>query len=57
MGDGAADGTGKGESRVEGEAAELLGLGSLDVLLDGIHLGGAGRGGRGSTGGRHYHKG
>jgi len=53
VGDGTADGTGKGESRVEVESAELLGSGGLDVLLDGIHLGGAGGGRRGSSGGRH----
>ena len=53
VGDGTADGTSKGESRVEIETAELLGSGGLDVLLDGIHLGGAGRGRRGSSGGRH----
>jgi len=54
VGDGAADGTGKGESGVQSKTAELLGSGGLDVLLDGIHLGGAGGGGRGSTGGRHW---
>lgn len=53
MGDGAADSTGKGESRVKVETAELLGSGSLDVLLDGVHLGGASGGRRGSSGGRH----
>ena len=52
--DGTADSTGKGESRVEGKAAELLGLGSLDVLLDGIHLGGASGLRRNVTSGRHY---
>jgi hypothetical protein len=57
VGDGTADGTGKGESRVEVETAELLGSGSLDVLLDGVHLGGAGRGRRGSSGGRHCSRG
>ena len=54
VGDGTADSTGKGESRVEVKTAELLGSGGLDVLLDGIHLGGAGRGRRGSSGGRHW---
>lgn len=45
MGDGAADSAGKGESRVEGEAGELLGGVGLDVLLDRVQLGAASRGG------------
>ena len=44
MGDGTADSTGKGESGVEGEARLLLGGLSLDVLDDGVDLGGSGRG-------------
>jgi hypothetical protein len=44
VGDGTADGTGKGESGVEGEARLLLGGLSLDVLDDGVDLGGSGRG-------------
>lgn len=43
MGDGTADGAGKGESRVESEAGELGGLIGLDLLDDGIDLGRAGR--------------
>ena len=46
VGQGTADGTGEGESGVEGETAELLGLIGLDVLLDGIELDRAGRAGR-----------
>ena len=53
VGDGTADSTGKGESRVEVKTAGLLDSG-LDVLLDGVHLDGAGRGGRGSSGSRHW---
>lgn len=40
MGDGAADGTGKGESRVESEAGELLrlsDLGDRDLGSGGSH--------------------
>jgi hypothetical protein len=44
VGDGTADSTGKGESGVEGEARLLLGGLSLDVLDDGVDLGGSGRG-------------
>lgn len=44
MGDGTADSTGKGESGVESEAGLLLGSLSLDVLDDGVDLGGTGRG-------------
>lgn len=47
VGEGAADGTGEGEARVEGDARELLGLSSLDVLLDSIDLGATSGGGRG----------
>lgn len=43
VGDGAADGASKGETGVEGEAAQLLGLGSLDILDNGVELGRAGR--------------
>lgn len=49
MSDGAAGSTGEGESRVEGEAGELLGLLSLDGLDDGVDLGRAG----GSSAGSH----
>lgn len=42
VGDGAADGTGKGEARVESKALELLGLAGLDVLDDGVELLGSG---------------
>lgn len=42
VGDGAADSTGEGEAGVEGEAAQLLGLGSLDILDNGVELGRAG---------------
>lgn len=46
VGDGTADGTGKGESRVEVDTAELLwGTLGLDSLLDGVQLAGASRGG------------
>lgn len=44
VGDGTADSTGKGESGVESEARLLLGGLSLDVLDDGVDLGGSGRG-------------
>lgn len=47
MGEGAADGTGEGETRVEGDARELLRLGGLDVLLDSVDLDATGGGGRG----------
>ena len=47
VGEGAADGTGEGEARVEGDARELLGLSGLDVLLDSVDLDAAGGGGRG----------
>lgn len=47
MGEGAADGTSKGEARVEGDTRELLGLSGLDVLLDSVELDAAGGGGRG----------
>ena len=47
MGEGAADGTGEGEARVEGDTRELLGLSGLDVLLDSVELDAAGGGGRG----------
>lgn len=47
MGERAADGTGEGEARVEGDAGELLGLSSLDVLLDSVDLDATGGGGRG----------
>lgn len=51
MGDGAADGTGKGESGVEGEAGELARGGGSSLLDDGVDLGRAGRGnGRGHCG-------
>lgn len=50
VGDGTADGTSKGESGVEREAAQLLRSGSSDILLDGVQLDGAG-GGRRS---RHF---
>lgn len=53
MGDGTADSTGKSESRVEGDAAELCGLVGLDGLLDRVKLDRAGRRGRGGTSGRH----
>lgn len=46
VGDGAAHGTGEGEARIEGEAGQLLGAGSFDVLLDSVQLGAAGRGRR-----------
>lgn len=39
VGDRAADGTGKGESGVQGHAGELGRLGGLDILDDGIDLG------------------
>lgn len=42
MGDGAADGTGKGKARVEREAGRGGRLVSLDILDDGIDLGRAG---------------
>lgn len=54
VGDGTADSTGKGESRVEVKTGGVRGSSGLDVLLDGIHLGGAGRGGRDSSGSRHW---
>jgi hypothetical protein len=38
VGEGAADGTGESETRVEGDARELLRLGGLDVLLDSVEL-------------------
>ena len=41
-----ADGTSKGESGVEIETGWVCWVGSSDGLLDGIQLGGAGRGGR-----------
>ena len=47
MGEGAADGTGEGEARVEGNTRELLRLGGLDVLLDSVKLDAASGGGRG----------
>lgn len=50
MGQRAADGTGEGETGVELDAGELRRLSGLDVLLDGIDLGAASRGG-GSLGG------
>lgn len=50
VGEGAADGTGEGETGVELDAGELRRLSGLDVLLDGIDLGAAGGGG-GSLGG------
>ena len=43
VGDSAADGTGKGETRIESEAAELLRFVGLNVLLEGVKLDGAGR--------------
>jgi len=46
VGERAADGTGKGEARVESDTRELLGLSGLDVLLDSVELGAAGGGGR-----------
>ena len=39
VGDGAADGTGKGEARVQGEAGLLLGGGSAGLLDDSVDLG------------------
>ena len=42
MGDGAADGTGKGETRVQSKALELLRLIGLDGLDDAVELLGTG---------------
>jgi hypothetical protein len=42
VGEGAADGTGEGEARVESDARELLRLSGLDVLLDSVELDAAG---------------
>lgn len=50
MGEGAADGTGEGEARVESDTRELRGLSGLDVLLDSVNLDAAGGGGRGLGG-------
>ncbi|TKW49736.1 hypothetical protein CTA1_5092 [Colletotrichum tanaceti] len=48
VGDGAADSTGKGESRVEGEAGKLAGGVGSSLLDDGVDLGRAGGGQGGS---------
>lgn len=50
MGERTADGAGKSEARVQGDAGQLLGLLRLDALLDGVQLDAAGRG-RGRVGG------
>jgi hypothetical protein len=43
VGDGTADSTGEGESRVKAETGELLGVdGGLDLLLDSVKLVAAG---------------
>lgn len=42
MGDGTADGTGEGETRVEGEAGQLLRSSSFNLLLDSVELDAAG---------------
>lgn len=53
VGDGTADGTSKGESGVEVKARQLCWAVGSGLLLDGIKLDRAGRGGRGGSSGRH----